>query len=119
MEKTLRYLLITFAVMMVLSVSAQGLAEQPQVGFQSTSSMVGSGSTLPQAATTGTYTTYDMGNARANKPGIRKGADEGDTPPDNPPGPNENPIGDAALPLALLALVYGVWCRVYKRKRSV
>ena len=114
--KRLRYLLITFAVMMVLSVSAQGLAEQPQVGFQSTSSMTGSGSTLPQAATTGTYTTYDEGGtARANKPGIRKWGGEGE--PGDWHEPYANPIGDAALPLALLAVGYGALV-LYRKHRQ-
>ncbi len=99
--------------MMVLSVSAQGLAEQPQVGFQSTSSMTGSGSTLPQAATTGAYTTYDMGNsapARTNRPGIR-------TRPGDQEEPYQDPIGDAALPLALLAMGYGAFV-LYRKHRQ-
>ncbi len=126
--KTLRYLLITFAVMMVMSVSAQSLAEPPRADFHSTSSMVTSGSTLPQAAQSGAYTTYDYGYSpsRVNKPGIRRedldgdGIDDGTTEdekePDSPGEPF--PIGEGMWALALLAMVYGV-LRVYRRKRSV
>ena len=125
MEKTLRYLLIAVAVMAVLSVSAQSLAQEPQIGFQSTSSMVGSGSTLPQAAQTGTYTTYDQGYSasRANKPGMRRdetgfGGDDDDDP--DKPGSDrpemwENPIGDGVWVLMVLAAAFMV--RVYLRRR--
>ena len=106
--KTMRYLLITFAVMMVVSTSAQSLAQQPTTEFHSTSSMVGSGSTLPMAVENGVSTTYESNvahNSSAQKA------------PPKPPGPNENPIGEGMWALLLAAAVYGVWCRVYKRKR--
>lgn len=111
--KALRYLLITFAVMMVMSVSAQSLAQEPQIGFQSTSSMVGSGSTLPQAAQTGTYTTYDINNgmSRSNKPGVRRtGEDEGFEDENDPTNPGEPfPIGDGVIALLALAAMYAVF----------
>ena len=104
--KTLRYLLIAFAAMMVLSVSAQSMAQEPQVGFQSTSSMVGSGSTLPQAAQSGAYTTYDMDQEIARGKGvIRTWADDED--PDAPAEPN--PIGDGLWALIALAVGYAVF----------
>jgi len=112
--------------MMVMSVSAQSLAEPPRADFHSTSSLVGSGTTLPQAAQSGAYTTYDYGcnPSRANKPGIRReGEDEGfeegqgDEPGGGLPG-EPFPIGDAAWPLLALAAAYAV-LRVYRRKRSV
>lgn len=109
--KTLRYLLITFAVMMVMSLSAQSLAQEPQIGFQSTSSMAGSGSALPQAAVEGTSTTYDEANsiARNNTSGIKRwGGDSGE--PGDRPEPYESPIGNAAWPLLALAAGYAVVC---------
>ena len=116
--KTLRYLLIVIAVMAVLSVSAQSLAQEPQIGFQSTSSMVTSGSTLPQAAQSGVYTTYDV-PGHSNKPGIRRSVVDDDIPkPSDNTDPDATPIGDGMLPLALLALVYGV-LRVYRRRKRV
>ena len=52
--KTLRYLLIVVAMVSVLGVYAQGLAQEPQAQMTSTSGLVYSGSNLPQAAATGT-----------------------------------------------------------------
>ena len=121
MEKTLRYLLVSFAVMAVISVSAQSLAEPPRADFHSTSSMVGSGSTLPQAVQEGTYTTYDMNSnaIRANKPGVRRGLDpedEGEGGQTPKPG-QPFPIGDAAWPLLFCAAIFsGVIA--FRRKRQ-
>ena len=133
--KALRYLLSMVAVLSVLSLCAQtpkygtmynptkeraayGLqvnTQMPEATISSTSSdFMSSGSTLPQAAVTGTTTTFSTG-----RPGnIRRAADgdDDDTPPSDPHGPMEDPIGDVMWPLALLALAYTV-LRVYKRKR--
>lgn len=109
--KTLRYLLITFMIsLMAVSAEAQSLAQKPEIGFQSTSSMVGSGSTLPQAAQTGTYTTYDMGTF-SHKPGIRRaGEDDGFEDEDDPTNPGEPfPIGDGLWALIALAAGYAVF----------
>ena len=126
--KALRYLLMVVAMVSVLSVRAQSTAQLPEAQMQSTSAMVGSGSTLPQAATTGAYVTgstvgsYSPARMQSGRPGsIRRGTsdeDGGDTPPSDPQGPNENPIGDAVWPLLALAAAYAV-LRVYRRKRSV
>jgi hypothetical protein len=126
--KALRYLLITFAVMMVMSVSAQSLAQEPQIGFQSTSSMVGSGSTLPQAAQYGVYTTYDQGYSasRANKPGVRRVDLDGDgIDDDTTENEDENtniaepfPIGDGMWAMVLLACAYVIFRYVRTRKGS-
>ena len=118
--KALRYLLIAFAVMSVLSVSAQSLAQQPNTEFQSTSSMVGSGSTLPQAVQTGAYTTYDETSVAHESTihrigGGNSGGGDGPQTPDDVWG---NPIGDAAIPLALCALAYLI-IRVARRRKRV
>ena len=123
--KTLRYLLITFAIMVnmhIANATAQSLATEPQIGFQSTSSMAGSGSTLPQAAVDGAYTTYDAGSASpAHQSGIRKGSwNPGDEPgPDDNDEPYQDPIGEGAWALLVAAAVYGVWCMVYRRRKRV
>ena len=113
--------------MMVMSVSAQSLAEPPRADFHSTSSMVTSGSTLPQAAQSGAYTTYDYGYSpsRVNKPGIRRedldgdgiddGTTEDETEPDSPGEPF--PIGDAAWPLLFCAAIFG-GVIAFRRKRQ-
>lgn len=46
--KRMRYILIVTALMSILTISAQELAQQPEIHFESTSSMQGSGSSLVQ-----------------------------------------------------------------------
>ena len=106
--KALRYLLMVVAMVSVLSVKAQSTAQLPEVQMQSTSVMMSSGSSLPQAAVTGVVTT-DEAPARANigQPRRKRPGDWDD--------PYKDPIGDAVWPLILAAAVYGV----YRRKRSV
>ena len=122
--KTLRYLLIAVMMLSVLSLSAQNMAQQPGSDFRSTSTMVGTGSALPQAAQTGAYVTGNTpGSYSAYTPGgrIRKGASEedgGDTPPPDPHGPNEDPIGDGMWALALCACAYAL-VRVFLKKRAL
>ena len=60
--KALKYLLIVAmismaSVMSAANAAAQNLATRPDIQMQSTSVMQGSGSALPQAASTGTYVT--------------------------------------------------------------
>ena len=129
--KALRYLLIVMGLMSVLSISAQALAQQPEVYMQSTSGMVYSGSQLPSAAAQGTYvtgTTIGTYNpANVNGPHRAKKEDNpggGFNPGGGEPGPGDNtepwedPIGDAGWPLALLALAYVCVRAFLKRKRA-
>ena len=121
--KALRYLLMVVAMVSVLSVKAQSTAQLPEVQMQSTSVMVGSGSALPQAATTGTVLTGETPgtySAAGHHGHIRRGID-GDDENEKPSGwddPYKDPIGDAVWPLMALASVYAL-LRVYRRKRSV
>ena len=121
--KALRYLLMVVAMVSVLSVKAQSTAQLPEVQMQSTSVMVGSGSALPQAATTGTVLTGETPgtySAAGHHGHIRRGID-GDDEDDKPSGwddPYKDPIGDAVWPLLVLAAAYAL-LRVYRRKRSV
>ena len=130
--KALRYLLIVMSMVSVLSVKAQSTAQLPQAQMQSTSVMVYSGSTLPQAAASGamltgsqvgTYTPAKThpGHARRD-PGDPGSGGGGDWEDDELTGeqtenPWKNPIGDAVWPLALLALAY-VCARAFRRKRA-
>lgn len=121
--KALRYLLMVVAMVSVLSVKAQSTAQLPEVQMQSTSVMVGSGSALPQAATTGAVLTGETPgtySAAGHHGHIRRGID-GDDNNDKPSGwddPYKDPIGDALWPLLVLAAAYAL-LRVYRRKRSV
>ena len=124
--KALRYLMIVMmlSVASLAFATAQSLAQQPRAEMHSTSGMVYSGSTLPQAAAGGTYVTgatvgtYSPANASGPNRARRAADDEDeDTPPTDPHGPNEDPLGDAVWPLMLLALAFML--RVYMRARSL
>ena len=78
--------------------------QMPAANMDWHSEYMTSGSHLPQAAVEGTTTTYDTENSSGtHKTGPRKVSD--DDSPGTEPG-QENPIGDAAWPLALLACAY-------------
>lgn len=130
--KALRYLLIVMGLMSVLSISAQALAQQPEVYMQSTSGMVYSGSQLPSAAAQGTYvtgTTIGTYNpANVNGPHRAKKEDNpggGFNPGGGEPGPGDNtepwedPLGDVLWPLVLMALSYMAVRTARKRKGAV
>ena len=136
MEKTLRYLLMAIAILGVLSVNAQtrqysathylsheqaiytGVQVNPQMptatmGYTSSEFMT-SGSTLPQAAVDGVTTTEEQESS--GRPGhIRKWGGSGE--PGDWDEPWADPIGDAAIPLALLALAY-MCVRAFRRERA-
>ena len=109
--KALRYLLIavilsTASLLSVANATAQSLAQLPDNEMRSTSVLPASGSTLPQAAVEGPTTTYDEGTG-SHKGGIRRaGGGQTGGGPDDREDPYGDPIGDAMLPLALLALAY-------------
>ena len=118
--KAMKFLLIVLGLASVLSLSAQTFAEQPTVQMHSTSAMMSSGSELPQAAVTGTYTTYTSGPSYSPR-GPQRGASgedvgDGNTPPDDPPGPNEYPLGDT--PWLLMLLLAGGYA-IYVGKKQV
>ena len=137
-KTTLRYLLMMVAVLSVLGLSAQTpkygrtynpqhkqavytsvQAQAPQATMSSTSTMMSSGSTLPQAAVTGTSTTYDNGG----RPGkIRRDVGGGDTTEDDDPDPDlpvePAPIGDGLWALMLLAWAFA-FVRVFLRRKFV
>ena len=128
-KTTLRYLLIAALISMTsvlnaTNVAAQNLAQRPEVQMKSTSGMVYSGSALPQAAAEGTYVTgttigtYSPAEGSNNNGPHRAKKDWGTGGgPDDRPEPYEDPLGDAALPLALLALMY-VCARAFLKKRA-
>ena len=120
--KALRYLLIVMGLMSVLSISAQTLAQQPETHMQSTSVMVSSGSALPQAAVTGVMVTgSEIGSyspAKSSKPKREVGGGGSTADDEDPDGPEEPfPVGDAAWPLMLLALIY-TSVRAFRRRRA-
>ncbi len=137
-KTTLRYLLMMVAVLSVLGLSAQTpkygrtynpqhkqavytsvQAQAPQATMSSTSTMMSSGSTLPQAAVTGTSTTFDVGS----RPGkIRRDVGGGGTTEDDDPDPDlpvePAPIGDGLWALMVLAGAFA-FVRVFLRRKFV
>lgn len=70
---------------------------------------IGAASVASEATTTESYTPGNPGAIRRNYGDLfDTGADTGQS--------TESPIGDALLPLLLMAMVYGVGCTVYRRK---
>ena len=121
--KKIKYLLIILGMASFLSVQAQGIAQMPTTPFRSTSTMVGSGSTLPVAAHTGVRVTgakvgtyADASYAsQSSRPRRIGGNTSGGS--ENREDPFEDPIGDAVLPLMLMAMLFagGVY---WRRKRA-
>ena len=87
----------------------------PSTTFQSTSSLSGSGSayssnpTIGDDGTAGDPNAADPQQANARRISTRHNVAE---------SPTDNPVGDVLLPLLALAIVYGVKCMVYRRRRA-
>ena len=117
--KALRYLLMVVAMVSVLSVKAQGTAQLPEAQMQSTSVMMSSGSSLPQAATTGAVlageTPGSYSPAKVPPGHIRTGWGGGGSDREEP---YADPIGDAVWPLMLCALAYLIIRVGRARKRA-
>ncbi|MBQ9603516.1 MAG: hypothetical protein IJR42_06915 [Paludibacteraceae bacterium] len=133
----MRYILALMAIFSVLGVSAatfgtpyqapkhrpvyitQTGTPMPTATMSSMdAAMMSSGSTLPMAAVSGTTTANDYaasGPHRAKMVGEDEGLEEGDPDPSVPVNPN--PLGDAALPLYLLACVY-ICARAFLRNKK-
>ena len=90
-------------------------AQAPGATFQSTSTMMSSGSeyssnpTIGDDGTASTPNAEEPQQANARRIGVRHNLIE---------VPEDDPIGDVVLPLMALAIVYGVWCMVDRRRRA-
>lgn len=98
--KTMKHILLIFLLSYSIITLGNTDATYQYLEFQSTSSMLGSGSQLPSAAQTGVSLTETEQNRAPSGP-RRVSADDGYGDPDY-----DEPIGDAILPLALLAAAY-------------
>ncbi len=124
MEK-MKQIWIVLGLMASLSLGAQTLARMPEARMSSTSGMVYSGTTLPQAAVSGVYVTGSTPGtyapyspAKASSRPRRVGENDGFEEETNPTNPGEPfPIGDAALPLMLLAAAYAL-LRAFRRRQA-
>ncbi len=120
--KTLRYFLMVLAMVSVLGVCAQGLAQEPQAQMTSTSGIVYSGSNLPQAAATGATLAGETPGAYTPGRGhIRRVGEDEDFEDEKDPDVPENPypLGDVFWPLMLLALAYMSMRVILINKRKI
>ena len=112
--KAMKYILIVIGLVSILTAKADVWSKQPEANMSSTSTMHLSGTTLPQAAVTGAHTTYDQMNAPSGPRRII-GEDDKEDKEDNGWAEPGLPLGDAVLPMLLLAAGYAVY--VARRKR--
>ena len=102
----MKQLLIVIGFVSLLNSWAQDIYAMPEARMYSTSAMLGSGSSLPLAAVTGTTTTYDDSAQAMSGPRRIIGDDDKDDKEDNGWAEPGVPLGDAVLPLLLLAAGY-------------
>ena len=117
--KAMKHLLIVISLMSILSLNAQTMVEYPVAQMQSTSSMVGSGSTLPNAASSGFISADDNLPSSSPRGGPRRVIDEDDKDEEKPESwedPFKDPLTDAVPCLLLLAIGYAIYLG---RKTSV
>ena len=118
MKRVLKIMMVAMVVAFALPAMAQTVfdsgVETPEVQFQSTSTMTGINSQYstsdPQLNADGTAVV--PGAAPQRRPVLRT-----ETGPINvQAGDDGNPIGDAVLPLALLAVGYALYRRHHRQK---
>jgi|GEM_PF-3536976 len=113
-------LVIMVAAFVLPSMAQNYEAQQPNSTFQSTSTLMGSGSSLsanPTINENGTASAPSYSPARAGSSPRKSGLLPGE--PTNKDGDEGNtPIGDALLPLLLMAMLF---CGVvyYRRKKAL
>ena len=122
--KKIMILVVMVALLVIAPVTAQNYeAQQPNSAFQSTSTLMGSGSSLSSTPTINENGTASTPSYSPAKSGPRRDPANPGTPSTPGQGQAENqfPLGDAVLPLLALACVYMVYsaARVYRRKRRV
>ena len=105
-------------VLSAMTMQAQGLADSPMIDMQSTSVVPPSGSSLPQAASTGVVlsdgTHYNSGPRRAKMDDNPFGGETiGDVSNPEQPG---SPIGDGMWAMMLIAFGYAGYM-VYRRRK--
>ena len=121
--KALRYLLITVALLSIVSVYAQEAVQNwgqlPEAQMHSTSAMVGSGSNLPSAAVHGVTTTSSPAHVTAGPRRIGGGNSGGGDGPTTPEDVWSTPMGDVLLPLVVMACAYLILRATRKRKSAM
>lgn len=120
-------MMIVAAALMVLPATAQFEKSQqmtgdaPSVTFQSTSTMTGSGSTYSATPALNADGTASYNGASSASSGPRRAKKDGTGSPSTPgqgDANNQFPLGDAVLPLMLMALAFGGVVAVRRRKAA-
>ena len=102
-----------------VTLASTKVATVPIVEFHSTSAMPSVGSSLFQVAVSGLITTDESDNSTITGPRrIGGGNSGGGDGPTNPDDPWKTPIGDAILPLLLLAAAYAIHLRRKNRVQT-
>lgn len=96
--KTMKYIFTTIALTIAISINAQ-FAEMPQTGFQSTSTMEGTGSYLPSAAESGVVMAETPPEQTSGRV-IRRSR------PESQDHPADTPIGEGLWVLMAMAVGY-------------
>ena len=97
--------------------ASSGGGNGAQVMVSTASSVVKSGSSLSEAVADNYVTLYDADVEAMRSARRAAGGEDEDTPPADPQGPNETPVGD--MPLAMMAmLVAGYALRVRLRRKE-
>lgn len=115
--KAMKHILIVIGLMSIITLTAQTVIEYPIAQMHSTSAMVESGSSLPNAAVTGFISADD--NLPSSSPrGPRRVIvdDDEKEKPDTWEDPFKDPLTDAVPCLLLLAIGYAIYLR---RKTSI
>ncbi len=108
--KAMRYLLSVIVIVSAITLQAQDLVHYPMAQMHSTSVMAASGSSLPQAAVTGAYTTSDAPSSGPRRAKFDENPFGGQTINDvqNPSQPG-TPLPDGTWALLLFAALFTLW----------
>ena len=122
MKKNIKVMVYGLWMMVVLFVSTPLTAQNAQE-WQSTSTMQGSGSAYSSQVTavgaTGVAVLGASSSAPANAPSRpHREQASGRNAGDPTTGSNQSPLGDAVLPLLLMAAGFGLYTAVRKRKET-
>lgn len=114
--KTIKYisLILLLGCATFLTATEQTTTQMPYLPFESTSALPPSGTFLPNAAMDGVVTSADIIEDANNTPSGPRRVSIYNPPAD----PFDDPVGDALLPLALLATAYTIYTLTRKKRTA-
>lgn len=112
-------ILVVMVVAFALPTMTQNYeAQQPTATFQSTSTFTGSGSTYSSNPTINENGTASTPSYAPGRPGNVRTTGTPPTPENDPNDPGNVPVGDAVLPLLLMAAAFAGVTYIRKRKTA-